>query len=126
MRIALKIIIGIIVFGFIGGCIYIAGGISAIYPPIRKYEFNGSVEQFGNAIRGMAFSDSVINLKISRRDSISDYDGSRDMVLKIRKDTMNVFYDLVCKKQTVKLKLSLLEHIIIIIRSVVTEQKMVE
>ncbi|MGF7042751.1 hypothetical protein M2273_006026 [Mucilaginibacter lappiensis] len=32
MRIALKIILGLIVFGFIGGCIYFVGGVSATYP----------------------------------------------------------------------------------------------
>jgi hypothetical protein len=100
MRIALKIILGLIVFGFIGGCIYFVGGVSATYPPIRKYDCNGSVEQFGSAIQRMALSDSGINLKISRRDSSRADDGGRDMVIKIKRDTINVLYDLVCDEET--------------------------
>jgi hypothetical protein len=69
MRKAIIIITGLIFLVFMGTCVYFVGGVSATFSPIRKYVFQGNVEQFGKTLEKYEKLDSNFKYKISRRDS---------------------------------------------------------
>jgi len=37
----------------IGGCLYFIGGVSATFPPIRTYEYAGSIGQLSSGIKDL-------------------------------------------------------------------------
>ena len=104
MRKAIKIIaiiIGLILVGLIGRCFYMIACISCTYPPIKEWAYHGSVDQLGSSIQKFIVSNPAVSVKISRRDSSSLEDnGDRDMEIKIKKDTSNLTYGLVCDQGT--------------------------
>jgi len=93
------LIIGVILIGFIGRCVYMVLCISCTTPPIKTYEYKGSVAQFAISVEKLTLSNNDIEVKISRRDSSNKVDdGGRDMEIAIKKDTDNVIYGLVCEQ----------------------------
>lgn len=51
MRKITVIVCGLILLGFVGTCVYFVGGVSATYPPIKKYQYGASVSQFEKAFQ---------------------------------------------------------------------------
>ncbi|WP_295793345.1 hypothetical protein [Mucilaginibacter sp.] len=91
------IIIGLALIGLVGRCFYMVACISCTYPPIKEYKFEGTVEQFGEALHTLSLSDANFTYKISRRDSTQQEDnGDRDMVVNIKHGSDTIRYDLVC------------------------------
>lgn len=93
---AVKIGTILIIIGFVGGCLYFVGGVSATIPPIRTYNLSGTVKEFGDALINLSKTDTNIKVDISRRDSSQVDDGSRDIAIKLIKDTTFNTYCLVC------------------------------
>lgn len=76
---------------------YFVGGVSATFPPIKIYNYNGTVQQLDHALNRYVNIDSTVKIKISRRDSSNYNDnGDRDIVITLKSDAKIIEYGLVC------------------------------
>ena len=90
------VITGLIVVGFVGTCIYFVGGVSATIPPIKKYEFSGSVDQLLSGIQKFALTDSDITFQITERTGNKQNGYGTYFDIKIKIDTSIMEYNLEC------------------------------
>ena len=114
MRNAITILTWLIFLSFVGLCIYFVGGVSATIPPIKKYIFQGNVEQFGKSLEKYASFNPNLKFKISRRDSSNKVDdGGRDIDIEAQKSDVHITYALVCenveKDNTINTEIDLVE-----------------
>ena len=97
-----EILIGLLLGFFIcvGIAIYFVAGVSTTYPPIRKYEFSGNINQFINEIDKNGRIDS--SLKITVVDTVGNAQNSNaiyfDIELKTSKD--DILYGIKCEENT--------------------------
>jgi len=94
------VITGLIVVGFVGTCIYFVGGVSATIPPIKKYEFSGSVDQLLSGIQKFALTDSDITFQITERTGNKQNGYGTYFDIKIKIDTSIMEYNLECEKSS--------------------------
>ncbi len=92
------IIIAVIAALVIGGFIYFVAGVSSVSPPIKQYQYLGTVNQLLSGIQGYASTNPDVNFKIT------DTVGSRDtgygiyMDVAIKKNGHDITYHLMCEK----------------------------
>jgi hypothetical protein len=100
-----KIIIPISIIGLaiiIGFFVYFVSGVSSTYPPIRKYEYNGSLNRFIIGIRKYALTNTNVKFKIT--DTVGDKDKGYAIYLEIETKTNqdSIEYDLKCEENNSK------------------------
>lgn len=96
-----KIVIIIVVLaaiGFVGSCLYLVAGVSATIPPIKKYEFSGTVDQLLSGIRKYAFADTTVTLKIIDTTGDKNTGYGIEMDIEIKSDKHILIYNLKCEK----------------------------
>lgn len=96
----LAIIIGCLcLLAIIGRVFYKVLCISCTFPPMRTYQFQGSVDDLDSSLQKFAVLNPGITYKFSRRDSsVEQDDGNRDLDIELKKDTSTVSYGLVCEQ----------------------------
>src|SRR6185312_12668656 len=105
MRKAVKLTViistGIILLALIGRCFYMIACLSCTYPPIKVYEYQGSIDQLELTIQKFVLSNPDVKYKISRRDStIEEDNGDRDLTIELKRDTSTTSYGFVCEPGT--------------------------
>jgi hypothetical protein len=65
MRKILNIIIGLSLISLVGTCLYFVAGVSSTSPPIKQYEFNGSVHQLLTYIKAYTTVNPSVAIKIT-------------------------------------------------------------
>jgi hypothetical protein len=90
------IVVGVVLVCLIGRCFYMVACISCTSPPIKVYNYNGSVAQLSKSFQKFVISHPTIRVKISRRNYAVEDDGSRDVSIVFTKDTTTTTYDMVC------------------------------
>lgn len=91
------IIIAVIAALVIGGFIYFVAGVSSVTPPIKKYQYLGSVNQLLSGIQGYASTNPNVTFKIT------DTVGSRSngygiyMTIGMKKNGHDITYRLMCE-----------------------------
>ncbi|MDB5011376.1 MAG: hypothetical protein JWQ06_2165 [Mucilaginibacter sp.] len=98
MRKLIVIIICFVVIGFIGTCMYFVVGVSSTIPPIKKYEFSGSVNQLLYGINKYTSTNANVTLKITdttgnKHDGYAIY-----MDIEIKSEASVIIYNLKCEK----------------------------
>ncbi|MES2454176.1 MAG: hypothetical protein V4594_01485 [Bacteroidota bacterium] len=59
------IVLGVLIFGVIAGLVYFASGISAVYPPIKSYDFDGVEYSIKQSIEEIVAGDSTLSFKMT-------------------------------------------------------------
>ncbi|MGN6639365.1 MAG: hypothetical protein ACTHJ8_10675 [Mucilaginibacter sp.] len=93
---AIRLISVIVVLAFIiiaGKLLYRVLCISCTIPPIKTYNYSGSMDQFEYKIRHFA-ATAAVNLEVSRRDS-SDNRSARDLIIRVKNSSSIVRYQMV-------------------------------
>jgi len=104
----IAIVIGGILVALAGKCVYMILCISCTFPPIKEYQYQGSIDQLGRSIQKFTLSNPGVTYKFSRRDSSARVDnGDRDLVIGIKKDTSIISYEFVCEGSKNKTELKL-------------------
>jgi hypothetical protein len=70
MKKTIIIVLGLILVGFVGTCVYRVLSISSVYPPIKKYVYSGSANQLITGIREYVSTNSNVSFKIT--DTVGD------------------------------------------------------
>ncbi|MDB5136762.1 MAG: hypothetical protein JWP37_3365 [Mucilaginibacter sp.] len=99
----ISIIVGIVLIGFVGRCIYMVLCISCTTPSIKTYDYNGSMDQFENNLKNFTNSNLNLTYKVSRRGP-GAYD-ARDIIALNKTQSGLMRYELVVYKfnETTKL-----------------------
>jgi hypothetical protein len=98
MRKIIYIIPGLIVIGFIGTCIYFVAGVSSTFPPIKKYQFSGSVNQLLSGIKEYTSIDRNVTLKITDTTGNERNGYAIYMDVEVKGLTGDILYGLKCGK----------------------------
>jgi len=98
MRKVSLLIVGLLIVGFAGTCMYFVAGVSAVNPPIKKYEFSGTIDHLIHEIQRYSSIDSNVTIKITdltgdKKDGYGVY-----FDVKIKLDTSLIIYKLECEK----------------------------
>jgi hypothetical protein len=98
MRKAIIVIAGLVLMGFIGTCMYFVAGVSSTFPPIKKYQFSGSVNQLLSGIKEYTAINPNVSLKITDTTGNEEngYGIYIDIVVKGLKG--DILYNLKCEK----------------------------
>jgi hypothetical protein len=96
------ILIGLVLIIIIGGFAYFVGGVSATFPPIKKYQYAGTVSQFEKKFNHFVSLHSDLKCEFSRRDSLRYEDGSRDLTIQLTRNGNAIEYSLVCDNDSGK------------------------
>lgn len=96
------ILIGLVLIIVIGGFAYFVGGVSATFPPIKKYRYAGTVSQFEKKFNDFVSLHSDIKCEFSRRDSMRSDDGSRDLTIELTRNGNGIEYGFVCDNDSGK------------------------
>ncbi|RYD90732.1 MAG: hypothetical protein EOP54_23525 [Sphingobacteriales bacterium] len=107
-RKALTFIAVLGVICFVSTCAYFVAGVSAVYPPIKTYEYFGSADQFDNAIR--QFADKNTDVIVKDKETIGNADNGYaiHMTLDAKDSTSNVSYNLKYEYADSKIKVYLI------------------
>jgi len=100
MRKIILVVIGLIVVGFVGTCIYFVAGVSATIPPIKKYEFSGNVDQLLTGIQKFTSTNSGITFQITDKTGNKENGYGTYFDIKIKIDTSILEYNLECEKSS--------------------------
>jgi hypothetical protein len=92
------IITGLILIGFIGTCIYFVAGVSSTFPPIKKYEFTGRVNDLLSGIKKYNADNPNVTLKITDTTGNKDNGYGIYMDIEIKSVTSDIVYNLECEK----------------------------
>ncbi len=92
------IIPGLILIGFIGICIYFVAGVSSTFPPIKKYEFAGSVNDLLSGIKKYNADNPNVTLIITETTGNKDNGYGIYMDIEIKSVTSDIVYNLECEK----------------------------
>jgi hypothetical protein len=98
MRKAIIIIIGLVLIGFIGTCIYFVAGVSATIPPIKKYQYSGSVNQLLSGIKEYSATNPNVSLKITDTAGNKEIGYAIYMDVEVKGLTGDILYNLKCEK----------------------------
>jgi hypothetical protein len=82
ITLAISIIGLVIVLGYF---VYFVSGVSSTYPPIRKYEYKGSFNQFITSIRQYTSTNSDVKFKIT--DTVGNKENGHAIYLNIETKT---------------------------------------
>ena len=92
------IIIGLVLASIIGTCIYFVAGVSSTFPPIKEYEFSGSVDQLLAGIREYTILNPNAKLTITDTTGGKENGYGIYMDVELKKDTSLLLYNLECEK----------------------------
>ncbi len=98
----LGIIIAIIAALIIGGFIYFVAGVSSTYPPIRKYEYLGSFNQFITEIRNYTSINPGVEFKITDTVGSKDNGYATYLIIEMKTNQGNIEYGLKCEEYNSK------------------------
>ena len=98
MRKTLIIIIGLAIVSVVGVFVYFVAGISAVYPPIKKYQFTGSVDQLLSGIRHYTSTNPNVTLKITDTTGNMTNGYAFYMDVEIKESKRVLLYNLKCEK----------------------------
>lgn len=91
-----------IVFGLIayalGKCIYFVAGMSATFPPIRIYEYQGDSVHFVNSIYHLTTICSEVSIKDTEKVGVRENGYALYMTIEDKIDTNNIEYGLKIEK----------------------------
>ena len=89
MHKATIIITGLILLCFVGTCVYFVGGVSATFPPIKKYVYHGGFNQLEKVLEKYSKLDSSFRFK---KDT-----GFNEIDIDMKRLGANITYGLICK-----------------------------
>lgn len=100
-----KVIIPISIIGLviiIGFFVYFVSGLSSTYPPIRKYEYKGSLNQLVTSIREYTLTNADVKFKIT--DTVGNKENGYAIYLNIETKTNqdSIEYGLKCEEYNSK------------------------
>jgi hypothetical protein len=99
MRNTLIVVVGIVLLGLISVWIYFVGGVSAVYPPIKKYEYVGTTNQLLLDIQQNNLSNTSIVSHITDTVGTKENGYAFYMSIEIKNNEMNVLYDIKCQEE---------------------------
>ncbi|MDB5150418.1 MAG: hypothetical protein JWQ57_4438 [Mucilaginibacter sp.] len=107
MRKIIFIAVGLVLAGFAGRCVYMIACISCTFPPIKTYNYSGSMDQFESAFKAFAILDTDITYQIKQRDS-SLVNSARDLTVLLKDKSDTITYNIVLSKPNKDAKVALI------------------
>ena len=84
---------GVFLLWQIGRCFYMVACISCTTPPVKTYNYSGSMDQLENGFKNFSIENSNINCEISHRGSSRI--AARDVEIKMRMNNSDIVCNLV-------------------------------
>lgn len=93
-------LIAIVIAGIsiIGGFIYFVGGVSSTYPPIRKYEYKGGLDQFITSIHDYASTTPTVQYEITDTVGSKDNGYATYIHIEVRNTPSDIEFELKCEE----------------------------
>ncbi len=99
MRKIILIILGLVLVIFIGTYVYKILTISSVYPPIKEYEYSGSVNHLITGIGGYASTNPKVSFKITDTVGNSNTGYAIRLDIEIKHQMHDITYNLQCEEK---------------------------
>jgi hypothetical protein len=92
-----------------GGCLYFVGGVSATFPPIRTYNYQGSPAQLVAGIKNLSHSDTGVSYEITSTVGSADIGLATYMTVMFKTTKRNIEYELKYESEDSHTKIGLIK-----------------